>query len=159
MGVGWGTALWLSEYTDDGYLVFYVYLWLVAADYRVLEMLWQAADRAARHRARGRQGYCFVYASWNEVTAVYCGASRLARPVAAADGDGDPQDGIERCSRCRQCRYAAAVALDAQGKLWSLEDGDFSAGGARPHIPANQPPGEHDQALHERKAFGGQVMG
>ena len=117
--VGWGTAPWLSEYTHDGRLVFDAHLPAGGQNYRVLKMPWHGrpTDQPAI-AARRRHGRRLVYASWNGATEVHAwrletGPTSASLPTVSATR----RTGFEtELAAPADARYAAVVALDAQGR-------------------------------------------
>jgi hypothetical protein len=117
--VGWGTAPWLSEYTHEGELVFDARLPKGGQNYRALKMPWRGHPTELPAIAtRRREGQRFVYASWNGATEVHSwrletGASASSLPDTAAMR----RTGFEtELLAPADARYAAVVALDADGK-------------------------------------------
>lgn len=116
--VGWGGLPYVTEFRRDGSLRFDARLPAGGQNYRAFRLPWVGrphdAPRLVSHRAAGRR---LLYASWNGATEAVAwrldaGATRDAlQPVLTK-----PKRGFETSlSVPKGRRFAAAVALDAQG--------------------------------------------
>ena len=121
--VGWGTAPYFSEYSHDGELLFDAHLPHGGQNYRTLKMPWRGRPTDLPAIAtRRHDGQHFVYASWNGATDVHSwrletGASASSLPdVIATRKTGFETELVAPAA----ARYAAVVALDAQGTPLAL---------------------------------------
>jgi hypothetical protein len=118
--VTWGITGWFTEYDPDGHVCLDAHLPPQGQNYRVFRFPWSGrptvrpAFKAYRHGA----GAARLYASWNGSTAL--AAWRLEtglRRGALRPGGAHPKRGFETSFAIPpRTRYAAAVALDANGR-------------------------------------------
>jgi hypothetical protein len=118
--VTWGITGWFTEYDRDGEVCFDAHLPGNGQNYRVFRFPWAGkpqvppAFKAYRHGA----GTARFYASWNGATEL--AAWRLetgSRLGALRPGGAHPKRGFETSFAIpARTRYAAAVALDANGR-------------------------------------------
>ncbi len=118
--VTWGITGWFTEYDPDGHVCLDAHLPRQGQNYRVLRFPWGAHPRvrpAFKVYRRGTQAARF-YASWNGSTALAAWRLETGRKAGALrPGGPHPKRGFETSFAIPpRTRYAAAVALDANGK-------------------------------------------
>ena len=117
--VGWGSEPYMTEFAQDGSIVFDARLPRAGQTYRVVRMPWTgrpaARPRLASARANGRPR---LYASWNGSTELAAWHVRSgSRPTSLRDAATVPATGFETAIELLdRSVYAAVTALDASGK-------------------------------------------
>jgi hypothetical protein len=118
--VGWGRALAISEFSEDGQMLFDARLPPKNRSYRAFRFPWKGfpTDRPAAAAERTSEGEVRVYASWNGATEVE-GWEVLAgpRPDELGSLGSVPREGFETTMLARTAEpYVAVRAKDGSGR-------------------------------------------
>jgi len=118
--VGWGRALTISEFSEDGKLLFDARLQPGNRSYRAFRFPWSAhpPDRPAAVAERTSEGEVRVYASWNGATEVESWEVLVGRRAGRLESLGSiPRDGFETATVVRSTDpYVAVRAKDRLGR-------------------------------------------
>ena len=118
--VTWGITGWFTEYDPDGHVCLDAHLPGNGQNYRVFRFPWAGKPQVPPAFKAYRQGAgaARFYASWNGSTELASWRLETGRNLGALrPGGAHPKQGFETSFAIPpRTRYAAAVALDAEGK-------------------------------------------
>ena len=117
--VGWGSEPYMTEFAQDGSIVFDARLPRGGQTYRVVRMPWTGRPAAGPRLTSARvDGKARLYASWNGSTELAAWHVRSgSRATKLHDAATIPATGFETAIELlNKASYAAVTALDASGK-------------------------------------------
>jgi hypothetical protein len=119
--VGWGRALAISEFSEDGQMLFDATLLRKNESYRAFRFSWSAhpSDQPAAVAERVSEEEVRVYASWNGATEVATWAVLAGRHQGRLKSLGEvPRNGFETAMVVRTSDpYVAVRAKDRSGRV------------------------------------------